>query len=147
MAWKSLCWEDVREGEELPTATLDVTATTVIAGAIASRDFTPVHHDRDFAQKAGLKDIFMNNATICGLSGKYLTDWTGPEGELKEISFRIGTPCFPGDTMTMTGKVVKKCIEGDEHLVEVEYEFAVPQGRNCGGRGTISLPTRGHPVT
>ena len=87
--------------------------------------------------------IFMNNATICGLSGKYLTDWTGPEGELKEISFRIGTPCFPGDAMTMTGKVVKKYTEGDQHLVDVEYEFTVPQGRNCGGKGTIALPTRG----
>jgi acyl dehydratase len=143
MTWKSLYWEDVEEGQELPKTTLDVTGTTIIAGAIASRDFTPVHHDRDFAQKAGLKDIFMNNATICGFSGRYLTDWTGPEGELKEISFRIGTPCFPGDTMTMTGKVVKKYTEGDQHLVDVEYEFTVPQGRNCGGRGTIALPTRG----
>ncbi len=143
MTWKSLYWEDVEEGQELPRTTLDVTGTTIIAGAIASRDFTPVHHDRDFAQKAGLKDIFMNNATICGLSGRYLTDWTGPEGELKEISFRIGTPCFPGDTMTMTGKVVKKYTDGDQHLVDVEYEFLVPQGRNCGGRGIIALPTRG----
>ena len=143
MTWKSLHWEDVREGEELPTATLDVTPTTVIAGAIASRDFTPLHHDSSYAQTVGQKDIFMNNATICGLSGKYLTDWTGPEGELKEISFRIGTPCFPGDAMTMTGKVVKKYTEGDQHLVDVEYEFAVPQGRNCGGKGTIALPTRG----
>jgi len=144
MAWKSLCWEDVEEGQELPTVTKDITCTTVIAGAIASRDFTPVHHDRDFAQKAGLKDFFLNNATICGFSGKYLTDWTGPEGELKEISFRIATPCFPGDTMTMTGKVIKKYTEGDQHLVDVEYEFAVPQGRNCSGTGTIALPTRGH---
>jgi acyl dehydratase len=143
MAWKSLCWEDVEEGQQLPTATLDVTTTTVIAGAIASRDFTPLHHDSSYAQKVAQKDIFMNNATICGLSGKYLTDWTGPGGELKEISFRIGTPCFPGDTMTMTGKVVKKYTEGDQRLVDVEYEFAVPQGRNCGGKGTVVLPTRG----
>ena len=143
MAWKSLCWEDVNEGQELPTASLDVTSTTIIAGAIASRDFTPLHHDSSYAQKVGQKDIFMNNATICGLSGKYLTDWSGPEGELKEISFRIGTPCFPGDTMTMTSRVVKKYTEEDQHLVDVEYEFTVPQGRNCGGKGTIALPTRG----
>ena len=142
MAWKLLHWEDVGEGQELPTATLDVTNTTVIAGAIASRDFTPLHHDSGYAQKVGQKDIFMNNATICGLSGKYLTDWTGPEGELKEISFRIGTPCFPGDTIRIARKVVKKITEGDQHLVDVEYEFNVPQGRNCGGKGTIALPTR-----
>lgn len=144
MAWKSLCWEDVEEGQELPTVTMDITCTTVIAGAIASRDFTPVHHDRDFVQKLGLKDFFLNNATICGFVGKYLTDWTGPEGELKEISFRIATPCFPGDTMTKSGKVVKKYTEGDQHLVDVEYEFAVPEGRSCSGTGTVALPIRGH---
>ena len=144
MAWTSLYWEQVKEGQELPTATLDVTHTTIITGAIASRDFTPLHHDSGYAQKAGQKDIFMNNATICGLSGKYLTDWTGPEGELKEISFRIGTPCFPGDKTKMTGKVVKKYTEGNQHLVDVEYEFNVAQGRNCGGKGIIALPSRGH---
>jgi hypothetical protein len=46
--------------------------------------------------------------------------------------------------MTKTGKVIKKYTDGDQHLVDVEYEFAVPQGRNCGGTGTVALPTRGH---
>ncbi len=143
MSWKSLYWEDVEEAQELPTVTMDITSTTIITGAIASMDFTPVHHDRDYAQSVGMQDIFMNNATISGFSGKYLTDWTGPEGELKEISFRIGASCFPGDTMTMTGKVAKKYTEGDEHLVDVEYEFNVPGGRNCGGKATLALPARG----
>ena len=142
MAFKSLCWEDVEEAQELPTVNLDITNTTIITGAIASSDFTAVHHDSAFAQSVGMKDIFMNNATICGFYGKYLTDWTGPEGEIKEISFRIGASCFPGDTMTMTGKVVKKYTEGDQHLVDVEYEFNVPGGRNCGGTGTLALPTK-----
>ncbi|MBW1903252.1 MAG: acyl dehydratase, partial [Deltaproteobacteria bacterium] len=142
MAWKSLCWDDVEEAQELPTVTKEITATNIIAGAIASSDFTAVHHDREFAQSVGMKDFFMNNATISGYSGKYLTDWSGPEGEIKELSFRIGASCFPGDTMTMTGKVVKKYTEGDEHLVDVEYEFNVPGGRTCGGKGTLALPTR-----
>lgn len=142
MPWKSLRWDDVEEAQELPAVTMDITATIIIAGAIASSDFTPVHHDRAFAQSIGMKDIFMNNATICGLSGKYLTDWSGPEGELKELSFRIGASCFPGDTMTMTGKVVRKYTEGDEHLVDVEYEFNVPGGRTCGGKGTLALQAR-----
>ena len=69
MAWKSLYWGDVEEGQELPTVTRDITYTTVVAGAIASRDFVPLHHDRDFAQKAGLKDIFLNTPTT------YMDSW------------------------------------------------------------------------
>jgi acyl dehydratase len=102
----------------------------------------PLHHDREYAQKAGLKDIFMNTPTIFGFAGKYLTDWTGPEAELKEITLRLMLPCFPGDTMTMAGKVAKKYTEADQHLIDVDFAFNGPAGMNCSGKGTLMLPTR-----
>ncbi len=37
-------------GIELPPFVLNVTATVIAAGAIASRDFMPAHHDREYAQ-------------------------------------------------------------------------------------------------
>jgi len=132
----------VEEGQELPIVTRDIICTTVVSCTIASRDFIPLHHDREYAQKAGLKDIFLNTPTTYGFAGKYLTDWTGPEGELKEISLRLSMPCFAGDTLTMAGRVVKKYIGGDQHLVDVEFTFTVPLGRNCSGTGTIALPTK-----
>ena len=143
MTVKSLYWEDVGEGDELPTLTKEVTATTIAYGALASRDFMPVHHDTAFAQKQGMQDIFMNAMTTGGWAGKYLTDWTGPEGELKRVSFRIGMPCFPGDTFTWTGKVTRKHAEGDQHLVDVEFDASVPMGSHCSGTATVSLPSRG----
>ena len=42
---------DVRVGDEIPPLAHDVTATTVILGALATRDWRPMHHDRDFAQQ------------------------------------------------------------------------------------------------
>ncbi len=142
VVWKSLYWEDVEEGLELPTVTRDITSTTVVSCAIASRDFMPIHHDRDYAQKAGLKDIFVNTPTIYGFAGKYLTDWSGPEGEPKEIALRLMMPCFPGDTMTMTGKVAKKYTDAGQHLVDIEFTFAVPLGPHCTGTGIIALPAK-----
>ena len=47
-------------GDELPAFELEVTATVIVAGAIASRDFMPVHHDRDYARAQGAPDLFMN---------------------------------------------------------------------------------------
>ena len=142
MAWKSLFWEEVKEGQELPTVTMDVSCTTVVAGAIASRDFLPLHHDREYAQKAGLRDIMINTHTIFGFASKYLTDWTGPEGELREISLRLMVPCCAGDTLTMTGKVVGKRICDREHLLDVDFNFAVPLGVNCNGKAILALRTR-----
>ena len=36
-------------GDSLPELAYDVTATTVVLGALASRDWRPMHHDHDFA--------------------------------------------------------------------------------------------------
>ena len=47
-------------GDALPALEIEVTATLIAAGAIATRDFMPVHHDRDYANSQGAPDIFMN---------------------------------------------------------------------------------------
>jgi acyl dehydratase len=142
MKYHSLCWEDVAEGQTLPCMSKDVTATTIILGAIATRDLYPLHHDFRFAQKAGLKDIIMNNITTGGLIGRYLTDWSGPAGEMKRIKFHLGIPCHPGDNLNVTGKVVKKYTQAGDHLVDIEYEFLVRGGSHCRGTATMLLPLR-----
>jgi len=138
----SIYWEEIEKGEQLPMLIKDVTATTVIYGALASRDFMPVHHDRDFAQNQGMKDIFMNSPATSGWISRYVTDWTGPEGELKKISMRFGRPCHPGDRLIWSGKVAKKYVSENEYLVDIEYSGDVPEGRHCSGFATVLLPFR-----
>jgi len=142
MTHSSLYWEDVSEGEALPVLVKEVTATTIIAGAIATRDFYPLHHDFRFAQKAGLKDIIMNNITTGGYLGRYLTDWSGPEGDIKRMKFHLGMPCHPGDTFTVTGRVTRKYEQAGQHLVDIQYEVAVNMGDHCTGTATMVLPVR-----
>ena len=142
MSYKSIYWEEVEEGAELPSLTKEVTATTIVAGAIASRDFMPVHHDKEFANNQGAPDIFMNILSTGGWVGKYLTDWSGPEGELKKVDYRLGVPCFPGHTLTINGKVTRKYAENGQHLVDVEYKVAVPIGPHATGTGTLVLPSK-----
>jgi acyl dehydratase len=144
METKSVYWEEIEEGEQLPVLIKEVTATTVIYGAFASRDFMPVHHDRDFAQKQGMKDIFMNSPATGGWISRYVTDWTGPEGELRKISIQFGRPCHPGDRLAWSGKVVKKYTKGGEHLVDIGYNADVTEGRHCSGMVTVSMPIRLH---
>lgn len=143
MAWRSIHWDDVREGDELPAQTREITRTNVVATAIASRDFTPVHHDHEAAQREGAKDIFLNILSTGGLIGKYLTDWSGPEGELKKMTIRLGATVFPGDTLTSGGKVVKKYTEAGDHLVDVDFNLAVAMGPHAWGTATMSLPAKG----
>ena len=83
MELKNVYWEDIAEGDELSAATREITRTTIVATAIATRDFTPVHHDHEAAQENGAKDIFLNILSTGGFVQKYLTDWSGPRGGVK----------------------------------------------------------------
>jgi acyl dehydratase len=98
--------DDVRSGQSLEPLTYDVSATTVVLGAIASRDWRPMHHDHDFAvNRNGTKDIFLNTPTQAAWFERYLTDWTGPKGRLGRMTFRMKGSVFPGDTMQLDGTV------------------------------------------
>lgn len=107
-AYRQLTLPDVSVGDALPTLRHDVTATTVILGALASRDWRPMHHDRDFAiHRNGTKDIFMNTPNQAAWFERFLTDWTGPKGRLGRMTFRMKGSVFPGDTMVLDGTVIE----------------------------------------
>ena len=95
-------------GEKLPPLKIDITSGLIIGGAIASRDFTPVHHDKAAAQAGGLPDIFMNILTSNGLIGRYVTDWAGPDCTIRRIDVKLGAPNLPGFIMTITAEVNAK---------------------------------------
>jgi len=127
-------------GETLPTFELDVTATVVVAGAIASRDFMPVHHDRDYARAQGAPDIFMNILTTNGYVARFVTDWAGPEAMLKRIEIRLGAPAVPGKRLRFTGRVTEVEHGPQERLVHVELRAANELGDHATGTAVVALP-------
>ncbi|TDV52401.1 MaoC family dehydratase [Actinophytocola oryzae] len=104
-------------GAALPTLELDITPTFVVSTAIATRDFQDVHHDRDLAVARGSKDIFLNILTDTGLVQRFVTDWAGPSALVRNISIRLGVPCYAYEKLTFTGHVVAH--EGSEYVIEV----------------------------
>jgi len=103
---KVLMLDTVKVGEHLPELPVQVTATTVILGALASRDWRPMHHDRDFAiNRNGTRDIFMNTPNLAAWFERYITDWTGSRGRIGKMKFRMRDSIFPGDTMVFRGTV------------------------------------------
>ena len=117
MSLESRKLSDVSVGDKLPELKVPLTTSLVVSGAIASRDFTPVHHDKAAAQASGMPDVFMNILTTNGLVGRYVTDWAGPDARIRNVQIKLGTPNTAGDTMTFHGSVTSK--EGDEVTVEL----------------------------
>ena len=131
---------EIAVGDELPPFDLPVTSTVIVAGAIASRDFMPAHHDRDFATAQGAPDIFMNILTTNGYVSRFITDWAGPKAMLRGISIRLGAPAVPGQTLRFTGQVASTRDEGDECLVEVSIRAANDVGDHATGTVAFTLP-------
>jgi len=104
-------------GEQIPEWSLPMTPTTIVSTAIATRDWQDVHHDRDIAQAAGSKDIFMNILTTNGLVEKFVADWVGHDAQIKGIAIRLGAPAHPYDTLTFTGTV--SSIEDDVATIDI----------------------------
>ena len=127
-------------GDELPPVAVEVTATVIVAGAIATRDFMPVHHDRDYANQQGAPDIFMNIMSTNGHCSRFLTDWAGPDAMVKRLAIRLGVPTFPGTTLTFTGRVERVEQAGDEQLVDVALRATNDLGDHVTGTATLSLP-------
>lgn len=127
-------------GDELPELVLDMTATRIVAGAIATRDFMPVHHDRDYANAQGAPDIFMNILSTNAYCGRYLTDWAGPESLVRQLSIRLGVPVFPGSTLRFSGRVTEVEELGEERHVHVELRAANDLGDHATGSAVVALP-------
>ncbi len=124
---------DVSVGDTLPELRIPLTVSLIVSGALASRDYTPVHHDKAKAQEAGLGDVFMNILTTNGLVGRFITDWAGPNATLRNVNIKLGTPNLPGDSMTLTGTIASK--QRDEVTVDIT-------GKNAWGNhvtGTVRV--------
>jgi hypothetical protein len=126
-------------GEELPPFDLDVTATVIVAGAVASRDFMPVHHDRDYAIAQGAPDIFMNILTSNGYVSRYVTDWSGPDSQVRQISTRLGAPAIPGKPLRFRGQVVGESSDGGERRLDVGMRADSDLGNHLTATVTVTV--------
>jgi acyl dehydratase len=140
-------YDEAAVGQSLGSLVIPVTRTLIVAGALASRDYQDVHHDAELAKSRGSKDIFMNILTTNGLVGRFVTDWSGPGGVLRQVSIRLGAPNYADDVMTFTGEVQSKDgLEDDEvhGRVTVSVRGANSMGDHVTGTVIVALPQSGN---
>jgi len=142
MAERAHARAPITAGDELPVFVLPVTSTVIVAGAIASRDFMPAHHDAEFARAQGAPDMFMNILTTNGYVSRYVTDWAGPEAMIRNIKIRLGVPAVPGKPLRFSGRVTRVEEKGQDRVVELEIRAANDLGDHATGTVQLTLPLR-----
>lgn len=138
---KTRSFDSVAVGDALPELAIPITVTLVVGGALVSRDYTPVHHDKAAANAQGMADVFMNILTTNGLVGRYVTDWAGPDATVKNVAIKLGAPNLPGDTMKMGGSVKSKDAIKGEVVVEIAGKNG--WGNHVTGTIRVALPRSG----
>jgi acyl dehydratase len=137
-----LLLDDVHVGDEVPSLSYDVSATTVVLGAFGGRDWRPMHHDHQFAvERNGVRDIFLNTTAQAGFFERFVTDWTGPTGRLGRLGFAMRSPVFPGETMVVQGTVT--AVDTDDTgcgWVDLDFVLAVDGNPRSTGSARVALP-------
>jgi len=120
-------------GTELPPVDVPITTRSIVASAIATRDFQDVHHDLERARTLGTPDIFMNILTTNGYVERYVDRWRAPDDSIESIDLRLGTSNFPGDTMRLSGRV--EASDGDVATLHIVGE----NGRGAHATATVTV--------
>ncbi len=96
-----------------------LTITDFVRYQGASGDFNPIHHDADFATKAGQPGPFAVGMRQAGVMAAYAVDWLGPEN-LRRFGVQFREQAWPGDVLTYSGTVTATQVHDDGTTVDVE---------------------------
>jgi acyl dehydratase len=137
-------YEDIEEGAEIPSLEKTPTTTTLVKWAGASKDWNPLHFDKDFAQNLGFKGVIVHGRIKAAYLAQLISNWIGNEGVFQKLSLQYRGNDFPGDKITCKGKVTKKYVKDGEHYVECEIWTENSEGtRTTPGSAIVVLPSKG----
>jgi acyl dehydratase len=140
---RELFWEDANIGEELPRLVMPFTVTRAVYMASATRDFSPQHSNRDYAQQRSMtRDVFVNTPFNVGMISRFLTDWAGPRSTVRRVRLAMRGNVCVGDDMIIDGRVSRKYVEDGEHRVEVEVTISTQETPVTPCTAVVALPSR-----
>jgi acyl dehydratase len=142
MAEQKLFYEDVKEGDESPELSLEVTRTHIVKYAGAGGDFNPIHHDESFATAIGLPSVFAMGMMQGGYLARALTDWVGV-GNLRLFKVRFTGQVWPGETIVCKARVESKYEEDGEKCIDCELSVKNQDGDSkITGTAVVALPSK-----
>ena len=139
-----LNYEDVFVGDEVTPLPKNASSQQLVKYAGASGDYYQIHYDDGFARNNGLPGIIIHGALKNAFLGQLVTDWMGPEGQLKKLSVSYRQMDLPNDDLVCKGNVTDKRVEDGVGIVECEIALHNGEGKaTTPGKAIVALPMRG----
>lgn len=107
-------------GAELPARCIGpITQTDIVRFAGAGGDFNPLHHDTEYALRAGLPGVISMGQMQAGMLAAWLTDLVHVE-HLLSYAVRFASPLAVGETLELSGRV--ESVDHDAGTAELSLE-------------------------
>lgn len=127
-------------GMAIPPLVEEITYRRVIMNPGATGDYFPGHYDPEYARRQGQPTIYANSLHLFGLLDRAVTDWAGPRSFLLRRNVRLHSSMYAGDTVTVSGVVTDKRIDGDAHVVDLDLTMTNHEGGTiCTAKLTVRL--------
>lgn len=107
-----------------------------------------VHMEDTRAQEIGLPGAYDYGCQRISWLSNVITNWMGDDGFLKRLKGTLRRFNVIGDTTWCKGKVIKKYIENNEHLVDIDCWAENQRGeKTLVGLATVRLPVKEAKIT
>ena len=132
----------IAEGAEIGPFIKRTSTQDLVKYAGASRDFSEIHYDKDFALGVGLPGVILHGALKAAYLGKLMTDWLGDPGALRSLQCQHRGMDFPSESVECRGRVVRTYVEDGQSFADCEISLENARGQTTApGQATVSLPS------
>jgi acyl dehydratase len=136
----TLYFEDIEEGDELPTIDMLLTKDQVRRYARTANMYVPRFTDDEGARAEGLPGMIAPGVMSMGLLARMLSDWN-PAAVVRRIGTTFRSPVLPVRNVHLRGAVTQK--NAADHTAECDLWMENDDGeRWVIGTATVALPTR-----
>lgn len=140
MTKTSQLWDNINEGDEIPSITKSPTAMQLFMFSAVTWNRHLIHYNKEYAQHDGLEDVAVHRALLGNFLAQLLTDWLGDTGRITKIEWSVRASAKPGDALTCSGKVLEKRIEDGKQLIDTEIRIENDHGTLIApGKATVTI--------
>jgi hypothetical protein len=134
-------WESIQPGTRIPPLEFPVPLKQFVLAVAATRDFYEVHHDDAYAQALGAPGMYIGTHFMQGLIGRFVTDWSGPDGRMRRLELTPFDRNHPDDVIRVDGTVVGRRDDDDECVVDLAVRCSNGRGLTHEAEVSVALST------
>ena len=142
---KSLCFEDVDVGVEIPRLKKGpMTTAHLMRWSATMENWHKIHYDAPFTiNHDKLPGVLVNGSFKQQYLVQLLKDWAGLSGWIWKLSYQFRAMNLVGETLTVWGNVTGKRAAPDFGLVDLDIGIVNDLNKeSTPGKATVALPFR-----